>query len=270
MSFLKRLGKKLKSGVKKLGHNLKSAVKSKLVGALASVIPGVGPVISTLAKASALKSTLKGAIGPPDIKKAAKAAVKKAISKRVSLPSVDVFKGFTASSNGFGTMENPLSWPVGDSPGDAGYMQPQRQQPVSIERSLRRIREIKASVYQSTPASYPAGTGGPLMNSMGAALPALRTAGAGAMRTYGPGLLKMGKKAAEAAGYLVTGMWIVDETGNIVGQVKRAKMNYMNGRAAKRAVRRVKGAMKLLRNIERMLPKQKVSNRRYGGGKACR
>jgi len=273
MSFLKRLGKKLKSGVKRLGSNLKKAVKSKLIGAVASVIPGVGPVISTLAKASALKSSFGGSTGPPDIRKAAKAAVKKAISKRVSLPSIDAFKGFNASSNGFGTMDNPLTWPVGNSPGDAAYMKPQRQQDMSIERSLRRIREIKANVYQTTPPNYPSGVGGPGMMTSMAALPALPGAGGAmttALRTYGPGLIKMGKKAAEAAGYIISGIWIFDQAGNIVGQVKKHKMNYMNGKAARRAVRRIKGVRKICHSIERMLPKAKSSGRRYGGGKSCR
>jgi len=266
MSFLKRLGKKLKSGVKRLGSNLKKVVKSKLIGAVASVIPGVGPIVSTLAKASAIKSSLGGSTGPPDIRKAAKAAVKKAISKRVSLPSIDAFKGFNASSNGFGTMDNPLTWPVGNSPGDAAYMKPASRPDMSIERSLRRIRELRDATRAETPALNIGGPG--FMTSM-AGLPSLPGAGGmvNAMRTYGPGLIKMGKKAAEAAGYIVTAGWIYDQAGNIVGKAAKPRMNYMNGRAARRAVRRVRGAMKLLKNIERMLPKQKCRTPRYGGRK---
>jgi hypothetical protein len=38
-------------------------------------------------------------------------------------------------------------------------------------------------------------------------------------------------------------------------------MNPMNVRAARRAIRRIKGARKLLQQIERQLPKQRVHNR---------
>lgn len=40
--------------------------------------------------------------------------------------------------------------------------------------------------------------------------------------------------------------------------VRNRRMNPMNPRAARRAIRRIKGAMKMLRRIERQLPKQRV------------
>lgn len=40
--------------------------------------------------------------------------------------------------------------------------------------------------------------------------------------------------------------------------VRNRRMNPLNPRAARRAIRRIKGAMKMLRQIERQLPKQRV------------
>ena len=40
--------------------------------------------------------------------------------------------------------------------------------------------------------------------------------------------------------------------------VRNRRMNVMNPRAAKRAIRRIKGARKMLQQIERQLPKQRV------------
>lgn len=43
--------------------------------------------------------------------------------------------------------------------------------------------------------------------------------------------------------------------------VRNRRMNYLNGKAATRAVRRVKGAMKMLKKIERTLPTRTVRRR---------
>lgn len=45
---------------------------------------------------------------------------------------------------------------------------------------------------------------------------------------------------------------VSNRTGKII---KPRQMNYLNGRAARRAIRRVKGARKMLQQIERSLPK---------------
>lgn len=44
--------------------------------------------------------------------------------------------------------------------------------------------------------------------------------------------------------------------------VRNRRMNYGNARAARRAVRRIKGARKLLQDIEKMMPRRKAVQRR--------
>lgn len=47
--------------------------------------------------------------------------------------------------------------------------------------------------------------------------------------------------------------------------VKNRRMNPLNGRAAMRAIRRIKGARRMLQKIERSLPKQRVTRRAPAG-----
>ena len=80
-------------------------------------------------------------------------------------------------------------------------------------------------------------------------------------RNY-PRTTKYAKIAGTAAAWFV-----LDEFGNRIsnktGQVIRPRrMNVLNGRAAARAIRRVKGARKMLQKIERQLPKARAPNRR--------
>lgn len=248
MNFFKKIGQKLKSGLKK-------AVKSKLLGALVSVVPGVGPVLSAVAKAKAIKDQFKGAGGTPALKKTVKTAAKKAINQRISLASLDSFKSLNASSAGFGTPDNPLMWPVGNFPGEVQKVSVQK--PNTNAQALRSLNIAQGKAMQMSAVG-------------GSGLPKAIAKAGPMIKTYGPGLIKMGKKAAEALGYIVTGGWIFDQAGSIIGQVKKPKMNYMNGKAAKRAVRRIKGVRKICHSIERMLPKSKSSGRRYGGPKSCR
>lgn len=85
------------------------------------------------------------------------------------------------------------------------------------------------------------------------------------------GVKKYGGKALGVAGVAATGAAIYDEAGNLLGYAgkRRRRMNYMNMRAAQRAARRVKGSMKLLRKLERSLPKQKTAGN-CGRTKKCR
>ena len=80
-------------------------------------------------------------------------------------------------------------------------------------------------------------------------------------RNY-PRATKFAKIAGTASAW-----FILDEFGNRIsnktGQVIRPRrMNVLNGRAAARAIRRVKGARKMLQKIERQLPKARAPNRR--------
>lgn len=65
-------------------------------------------------------------------------------------------------------------------------------------------------------------------------------------------IAKWSKRAAAAAGYLTVGSLIYDQAGNIIGQAKRRRMNPLNHRALTRAVRRVKGATKICREVEKL------------------
>jgi len=57
------------------------------------------------------------------------------------------------------------------------------------------------------------------------------------------------------------GMMLYDAFGNPVSR-RRRRMNPMNARAARRAIRRIKGARKMLMQIERQLPKARTAQRR--------
>lgn len=66
----------------------------------------------------------------------------------------------------------------------------------------------------------------------------------------------VGKIAAGTVAGTVAGDYLYDAAGNIIGQKQRhRRMNPMNVKAARRAIRRVKAARKILRNIEKQLPK---------------
>jgi hypothetical protein len=75
----------------------------------------------------------------------------------------------------------------------------------------------------------------------------------------GKGLLKTG---AAIAGGTIAGEAIYDAAGNLVGyKQRRRRMNPLNPKAARRAIRRVKSVRKMLHNIEKQLPKQKCTRR---------
>lgn len=54
---------------------------------------------------------------------------------------------------------------------------------------------------------------------------------------------------------------VLDEFGNPV-RARRRRMNFGNAKAAKRAVRRIKGTQKLLKDIEKLLPRRPASRSR--------
>lgn len=74
---------------------------------------------------------------------------------------------------------------------------------------------------------------------------------------YGP---TVGRVAAGAATAAYVGGAIYDAAGNYLGQSrKRRRMNPLNARAARRAIRRIKAVRKITMDIERSLPKQRTS-----------
>src|SRR5512139_131029 len=79
-------------------------------------------------------------------------------------------------------------------------------------------------------------------------------------------LARAGKVLVQNAGTVATvvgaGALLYDAFGNVIGHRKRRRrMNPMNARAARRAIRRIKGARKMLQQIERQLPKQRTASR---------
>lgn len=75
----------------------------------------------------------------------------------------------------------------------------------------------------------------------------------------GAGLVKTG---AAIAGGTIAGEAIYDAAGNLIGyKQRRRRMNPLNPKAARRAIRRVKSVRKMLHNIEKQLPKQKCTRR---------
>jgi len=110
--------------------------------------------------------------------------------------------------------------------------------------------------------SLPIGSGKAIVGTVGKAL---------------PGLIGAGKKVVERVfrsptGQIIVGTviggWIYDKiTGNVIGRVKQRRMNPMNFKAFRRAARRIKGAVRWARRVERALP-----TRRTRGGKcaSCR
>lgn len=66
-------------------------------------------------------------------------------------------------------------------------------------------------------------------------------------------------RVAGAIGTVVSGGLILDAlTGEVVGRHRSRRINPMNVRAMRRAIRRIKGGRKIAQEIERMLPKRRA------------
>jgi len=103
-----------------------------------------------------------------------------------------------------------------------------------------------------------AGAGAIASRYLGAAVtraPAIVRAGAATVARAYNRLPKWGKAAAQAAGYTVVGTAVFDSSGQQVGTTGGRRMNPMNAKAARRAIRRIKSVRKILTNIEKSLPK---------------
>lgn len=73
---------------------------------------------------------------------------------------------------------------------------------------------------------------------------------------------QVARRAPAVAAGAAIGTMLYDAAGNIIGRRKRRRrINPMNMRAARRAIRRIKGARKMLQQIERQLPKQRTTTR---------
>lgn len=88
-------------------------------------------------------------------------------------------------------------------------------------------------------------------------LPAIGRTAVGAGRALARKFPRSTRALAEL-GLIAVGGFIFDAAGNMVGRRPPARrINPMNAKAARRAIRRIKGVRKICTDIERMLPKQK-------------
>ena len=75
---------------------------------------------------------------------------------------------------------------------------------------------------------------------------------AGAVRLGRRGLQIISKNKAKALGYIITGGLVYDAAGNLMGETSTRRMNPLNHRALNRAIRRVCGAKKISKKIEKL------------------
>lgn len=101
-------------------------------------------------------------------------------------------------------------------------------------------------------------TGLPFVAAAGAAaLPALRAAAPAVIQGAKNLIPKISPRVAKALGWVSVGALVYDAAGNLMGRKAVRHMNPLNGRAAKRAIRRIKAVRKIVRGIESSLPKSK-------------
>lgn len=118
--------------------------------------------------------------------------------------------------------------------------------------------------------------------------PIQKTRGVQAMSAFGPAaaaVLPGIGKVIQKAGDIVKRYPVTSGTaGGVLGseildvfqdpfcppRKKYRRMNYTNVKAAKRAIRRIKGVRKICQDIERQLPKRTVKSKSTSGGTPCR
>lgn len=167
----------------------------------------------------------------------------------------------------------------------------------TVSTAISSVNQIKAAV---APGRGPVfGGGGPVSmpmlppiqtQSIGqAAMPGLGSVGSAIGRIAGriaPAVGRIGGAVGRAAGRVIkdprTGAVVAtivagmayDLAGNLLGPAPRRyrRINPCNARAARRAIRRIKGVRKLLHSIEKQLPKQRSHSggRPSFGRKKCR
>lgn len=114
-----------------------------------------------------------------------------------------------------------------------------------IASGLGTIRTVGTTVGLSMPATNQ--------------FPALPGVGTGGGFTTGGYMTAGGQQLAGRACGVPGYHYAKDGSGKLV---RNRRMNYGNARAAKRAVRRIKGARKLLQSIEKQLPVRTVRSRK--------
>ena len=140
-----------------------------------------------------------------------------------------------------------------------GFIQPARQRflpkPVIQLPPLTATRTTQMSIFSSIPAIIRGGRAGGA--AIGRALGSRTAAAAGAGALAAQILLPDGSTGACPSGWHLA----KDGSGRCV---RNRRMNFGNARAARRSVRRLKGARKLLQDIERMMPRRPAARPRHG------
>lgn len=267
MSFFSKLLSPLKKVVRSVGKSL--------IGVGISAIPVVGPVLATVYGGVVGSKQISSGRGPPAVPGPAQPATRaKGKPAATALPGGGVQVDH-ATLRKFGpaavwTAQQRKAWKLGQ-PGPALSSAQIRTLTTWWPKKFGKLLTQNPQMAQAQPvagggfisaggtptkfvtgtAQQPIGTG---INQM-SLVPAL-IQGASKLGMFG----KIGKALPAIIGGGVIGAGI-DEFFEGGTRKKRRRMNYGNGKATRRAIRRIKGARKQLQDIEKLLPKRTSRSR---------
>lgn len=155
-----------------------------------------------------------------------------------------------------GVLDNPLSRALGTVTGTSGYTSGIAAL-ADNRKAIGTMSAPVASIGAATPQPWmnialPAGARPMALTSLPVAYPGVGGGGPVASMTTVGGVRAARRMVPRFNKFTRSWEWAP----------AARRMNPMNVRAARRAVRRIRGAMKLLKRIERTLPKQRTSKRR--------
>ena len=209
----------------RLARNLKRGLR-KLAPIAASFIPGVGGVIAGVVAQATQRGFRTPGIAPDIV--------------RPPLPGVGRVP-----------------------PIDVRFLTGQTSRPVIQLPPFSQQRTTQMSIFAAIPAILRGAA--PIAGRIGRRLTG-RTAGAAGLGTLLGRSLERG--AGVEAGACPSGWHLnkQDGAGGAAGTycVRNRRMNFGNARAARRGVRRLKGARKLLKDIESMMPRRPAARARHG------
>ena len=230
------------SGIKKLAR---SAIKT-FAPAVIATIPVVGPIAAIAVRGVIAAKAASKAIGKVRAKPAPAAA-------RVT-PGVGMRKAAPAIVGGFIPAKKLDRGTRAGSPGDLAWHAQSLVRRGSAQDVAFHGRFKTPTKTKFVQKAGPPGAVGVQQMSIFSAIPAIgRAVGAAARTPAGRAVIAGGTTAAAID-------VIFDEFGNPVRR-RRRRMNFGNARAAKRAIRRIKGTQKMLKDIEKLLPRRSAPRR---------
>jgi len=256
VSFFSRISKSLKRAVRKL---------APIASIVAPFIPAIGPLAGTILgaiggslgrtpsiRAEPLESVRPG-IGPVRTVRRDRRRVTPAITRArapVNVPARNLPPGHTPRPRGVG-VTSPVAPRVG-----------RRGLPVIVPPPIGSTRTNQMSLLAALPAL--AGVGARVAGTVGRALTGRVAAGAGLGVLLGQSL------QGGAQGQQCPSGWHLNKQDGVGGPagtycVRNRRINVGNARAARRSVRRLKGARKLLKDIEKMMPSKPRPRRAPSG-----